>query len=67
MQKAKGWCTEQVSDLEIHVYPIDDLVSHDVAEGDENTCVCGTSVECLPQPDEPDVWMFTHHALDGRE
>lgn len=47
----------------VHVYPLDDVVAHELADG----CACGPTPELVPNPDGPDGWMWTHHSLDGRE
>lgn len=49
---------------EVHVYPLADLVAHDLTEGQ---CVCGPLVELHTRPDARDAYMYVHHALDGRE
>jgi len=46
----------------VHVYPLNDLVEHDI-EGED--CVCGPDVELVSAID--DGWLVTHHSLDGRE
>ncbi|MGH3356604.1 MAG: hypothetical protein ACRDOJ_11955 [Nocardioidaceae bacterium] len=51
---------------EVQCYPRDDLVAHDLTEGE---CVCGPAVELLETclfTGGRDAWMFTHQALDGR-
>ncbi len=47
----------------IHVYPVNDLIDHDL---DGNGCVCGPSTERV-ETDHGDEWMITHNSLDGRE
>lgn len=49
-----------------HVYPIGDLVEHDIdSDGD---CVCGPRIEPVPIDDMGGLgWMFVHASLDGRE
>lgn len=47
------------------VYPIDDLIEHDVRG--EDRCVCGPVVEPVPRKDGSMSWMYTHSSLDGRE
>lgn len=49
---------------EVHVSPLNDLVEH---EFDGAECACGPDAECHTQEDGPDVWLYTHHSLDGRE
>lgn len=58
------WRTTQVSDHEVQVYPLNDLVDHEPVE---DTCVCGPRAECLPREGDSDSWMYVHHALDGRD
>jgi hypothetical protein len=41
-----------------HVYPVDDLVAHDLSE----ECVCGPDVEFVIGGKQ-----VIHHSLDGRE
>lgn len=48
-------------DAEIHVYPLDDLVTH-VLDG--TGCPCGVAIEDGPEYRIP---MVTHNSLDGRE
>lgn len=47
----------------VHVTPRRDLVQHT----DNEDCVCGPTVEHVPNHDGPDGWLYTHHSLDGRE
>ena len=61
---AAGWKTEETTDDEVHVHPLEDLVDHVL---DEDMCICGPWVECIPREDARDGWMYTHHALDGRD
>ena len=49
--------------MTFHVYPVNDLVSHET-EGDG--CVCGPTSE-LVQAEHGDEWILIHHSLDGRE
>lgn len=48
----------------VHVYPVGDLIEHDVDGGD---CLCGPSTEPVPREDVSMGWVVTHHSLDGRE
>ncbi|MCW2759050.1 MAG: hypothetical protein JWO46_2796 [Nocardioidaceae bacterium] len=59
----RGWRTD-VSDDEVQVHPIADLLEHELT-GDG--CICGPRAECIPRDDDSDVWMYVHQALDGRE
>lgn len=64
-----GWQTDRflAGDLvvELAVYPLDDLIEHEIP-GDG--CPCGPSSELQTgrADADGDVWMHTHHALDGR-
>jgi hypothetical protein len=58
-----SWTAERLARGLVHVAPIGDVIAHDLDED----CVCGPSVEIIPNPDGPDGYMWTHHALDGRE
>lgn len=46
-----------------HVTPIGDLVDHE----ENDSCVCGPTVEPVERADGSVGWMSTHHSLDGRE
>ena len=48
----------------VHVYPVDDLVEHDL-EGED--CVCGPTVEAVFREDGSNGWVVKHNSLDGRE
>jgi hypothetical protein len=60
----KGWWSERFDDLHVTVYPTNDLIAHDT-ESDE--CVCGPTVEPCERDSGEVAWIYTHHALDGRE
>jgi hypothetical protein len=49
----------------VHVYPIGDLVEHDVENGE--SCVCGPTSKPVKREDGSVGWVVTHHSLDGRE
>lgn len=52
--------------IERHWIPLNDGYSHDASDD----CLCGPEyvlVESTEETDEPDVWVFTHQALDGQE
>lgn len=49
----------------IHVYPIGDLVEHDVENGE--ACACGPTPKPVKRDDGSIGWVITHHSLDGRE
>lgn len=46
----------------IHVYPVNDLVEHEL---DGQPCVCGPA-DVRVETDHGDEWMVVHEALDGR-
>lgn len=48
-----------------HVIPLNDQIAHEPEPG----CVCGPTGVPEPDPENPDVinFIFTHHALDGRQ
>ena len=48
----------------LHVVPIDDLIEHQT-DGDE--CICGPDCELVQRDDAPDMYLYSHHSLDGRE
>lgn len=48
----------------IHVYPVGDLIMHDIDGGD---CVCVPRSEPVKRPDGSMGWLAVHHSLDGRE
>jgi hypothetical protein len=50
--------------MTIHVFPVDDLVEHEL-EGDD--CVCGPEAQPVERDDGSFGWVLTHHSLDGRE
>lgn len=53
--------------MTVHVYPVDDIVDHELA-GTE--CVCGPVCEYVdPETDETyaNGPVVVHHSLDGRE
>tara|TARA_B100000700_G_scaffold313331_1_gene398193 strand:+ start:211 stop:384 length:174 start_codon:yes stop_codon:yes gene_type:complete len=49
---------------DVHVYPVNDLVEHDVEGGD---CICGPTTEAIKREDGSYGWVIIHHSLDGRE
>lgn len=70
---AKGWRRYRFDSQPCieHVVPELDLVMHDVLDEEpsklDTSCVCGPKVELIRNDGVlPDVWMATHHALDGR-
>jgi hypothetical protein len=48
-----------------HVYPIDDLVEHDMTSDGE--CVCGPETVPVERDDGSIGYVIVHHSLDGRE
>lgn len=48
---------------DVHVYPVNDLVDHDLDGGD---CACGPTAEPVERDDGSMGWVLVHHALDGR-
>lgn len=48
-----------------HVAPINDLVAHDTSHEDE--CICGPETRLEKDDLGADIWIYVHHALDGRE
>lgn len=45
----------------LHVYPVDDLIEHNVETADAD-CTCGPALELCSGG-----WIIHHHSLDGRE
>lgn len=60
---ADRWLTVEVEDGVVHVLPLEDLIEHDRTDD----CLCGPTPECIPNDDQPDGWVHTHHSLDNRE
>lgn len=48
----------------VHVYPVGDLIDHEL-EGDD--CPCGPETIPVKCDDGPVGWEIVHHSLDGRE
>lgn len=46
-----------------HVWPEHDLLDHEMSP----TCPCGPAQQRIDGADGTPHWMWTHHALDGRE
>jgi hypothetical protein len=55
----------QVEPDVVVVYPVNDLIPHDVRG--EDRCVCGPAVEPVKRRDGSVSWVYTHNSLDGRE
>lgn len=47
-----------------HVYPLRDLIEHEVNGED---CACVPTVEPVEREDGSFGWVHRHHSLDGRE
>lgn len=54
-----------MSNDHIHVYPVNDLVEHDMDENGD--CACGPTIEPVERDDGSIGWVYHHHSLDGRE
>ena len=48
-----------------HVYPENDLAGHDTDHQED--CVCGPESRLEKDDQGADIWIYLHHALDGRE
>lgn len=57
-----GWTEEVVADT-FHVYPVDDLLTHDT---DGQECACLPEVEPVERDDGSYGWLVVHNAWDGR-
>ena len=63
----KGWvCAVDMDKCCVHIVPRNDVVNCHELDPD---CACGPKTELLTDhPDNlPDIWMYTHQALDGRD
>jgi hypothetical protein len=60
----KLWAGGRTEPNEWHVFPLDDLIGHELAG---TGCVCGTKVEPLVDATGAETWLIVHHSLDGRE
>lgn len=49
----------------LHVVPVADIFEHETDLS--GCCVCGPSLEAVPHANGSTGWLYTHHALDGRE
>lgn len=49
---------------DFHVFPVGDLIEHDVDGGE---CLCGPTTKPVPRDDGSMGWIVVHHSLDGRE
>lgn len=58
---AGQWVAVDTEDSHFHIVPARDAVTHEESDG----CVCGPSVELARR--SPDMYIVTHHSLDGRE
>ena len=50
--------------MSVHVYPINDLIEHDLESDD---CICGPKHVAVKRDDGSIGWCVVHHSLDGRE
>lgn len=50
--------------MTVHVFPLDDLIDHDLDGGD---CPCGPTDIPVERDDGSFGWVVSHHSLDGRE
>lgn len=48
----------------VHVYPLDDLIEHEIVGSD---CVCGPKERPVEADDGSIGWIVVHSSLDGRE
>lgn len=46
---------------ELHVVPVDDVIEHEL----DAVCPCGPTPELARM--SPDIYLYKHHSLDGRE
>lgn len=51
------------SGYSMHITPTADLVEHELNED----CLCGPQTEGIKRTDGTIGWLYTHHALDGRD
>lgn len=58
-----GWNAHVDGVSPIHVWPVDDLIEHDL---DGEDCVCWPRLALVETPGG-DVWQVVHASLDGRE
>ena len=52
--------------MAVHVYPVADLIDHDITTDDPD-CICGPTTEPREMDDGGIGWVIVHHSLDGRE
>lgn len=55
---------DAVTDGDVHVFPVCDLVDHDTDGGE---CICGPTTEAVQRDDGSYGWVILHHSLDNRE
>lgn len=60
---ATGFAVIVGSDRTVHVVPVGDSFAHDLSE----ECLCGPSVEIVPESDGTCGRLIAHPSLDGRE
>lgn len=59
------WIAEQY-DCGVHIYPIDDLVMHEMDDAGELACACLPVVEPVIDDDKVYGFLIVHNAWDGR-
>lgn len=57
------WLAQEVSDIEVHAVPLDDVIVHEFS----TACPCGPRARTIPREGRPDGSVYTHHSVDGRE
>lgn len=62
-ERRAGWRVHVDGRSPSHVWPVDDVIEHDVVGED---CVCGPEA-VLIETNDGDVWQIVHASLDGRE
>ncbi len=60
----KGWGVVKFDELHVTVFPINDLIEHDKESDD---CICGPLITPVERDNGEVAWIYTHHALDGRD
>lgn len=60
----QGWRVEPEVRYRQHVWPVNDLVGHDLIG---QNCVCGPTLEPRNATADDSVWLVMHRPLDGRE
>lgn len=57
------WYVTPVTDIDIHVHPVHDLIDHDP----DVDCFCLPDVETVERDNGEVVFISRHHNLDARE